>query len=97
MAIIVHGLCFLIHPSLLGICSTIAGFEKVEGTQCHPVDNKNTYENVEKAKEVCAKDSNCVAVWNENCQEHHSIGFCSKTSTIWPSYSKGCIYKKGTF
>ena len=53
-------------------------------------DYYGRYEHLEEAKEACEKDSNCVAIWDSNCNNYNfflcPLGYREKES------SSSCLY-----
>ena len=71
-------------------------YVKVNETACStPYETTAKFDTIDQAKSACSADSNCVAVFDNDCDESaQDIFLCSLNSTISESETGDCIYKK---
>ena len=66
-------------------------FTKLENTHCYD-EKYGEYETLDEAKVVCHSDSNCIAVYDNSCDNKNAFYLCPKGLPLEDSPTS-CIYQ----
>ena len=69
-------------------------YNKLEKKHCND-DKYGIYSSVQDAMAVCSGDSNCISVYDGNCDESKDNVYLCPVGSSYANSAKSCIYEKG--